>query len=118
MPTKERNIVKPPNEGLFKTNDKANGYMPLAGGASTTHPPNQHLRDGDPGSSANLARQASTVRPPNEALKDGDPGFSMPWTPPGVVEPGKGAVPVNPFTPGGPGLSRSMPVSDMGIAKK
>ena len=117
MPAMERNVVKPPNESTFKSRDgdKRNSYMGLTPGASTAKPSNERFKDGDPGFSGFSAREGSPVKPPNERLKDGDPGYSAPFMP-ATVEPGRGAVPVNPFMAGGVAV-KSMPVSDMAKAK-
>ena len=32
--------------------------------------------------------------------------------PPAAIEPGKGAVPVNPFLASGPGIARAVPIDD------
>jgi hypothetical protein len=110
MAEMQRGVVKPPNEGEFSSNKANNGFMPLSRDASPCRPPNETIKDGDPGGSFSLAKMASPVNPPNMGLKDGDPGYTP--RPGSAVEPGKGAVPVNPFLVSG-GIRPAMPVADM-----
>ena len=61
MPNVERDVVKAPNETM-KGDHRANGYLPLAGGASTVHPSNEARKGGDRrGGTADLAGQAPTT---------------------------------------------------------
>jgi hypothetical protein len=98
MPAAQRDVIKPPNLGEFSTNRAANSNGPLTRGASPTGPPNlSSFLHGDPGSTANLGRQASPMDPPNATkFRAGDKGMSD-ANAPAAVEPGKPAVPVNPF---------------------
>jgi hypothetical protein len=100
MPEREYDGVKPPNEGEFKRDRRDNGYLPLTGASSPVATANlSRFRHGDPGGSADLTRLASPVAPPNERLREGDPGYTV--LAPAAVEPGKGAVPVSPFLASG-----------------
>jgi hypothetical protein len=56
-----------------------------------------------------LAGQASPVKTPDHRFNVEN--AKMPQ-PPAAFEPGKGAVPVNPLVPGGPGINRAFPVAD------
>ncbi len=115
MPNVERDVVKAPNETM-KGDHRANGYLPLAGGASTVHPSNEARKGGDRrGGTADLAGQAPPVKPPDHRFNIGD--AKMP-NPPSAFEPGKGAVPVNPFVPGGQGVNRVYPEADMAKPSK
>jgi hypothetical protein len=111
MPDRRRGVVKPPNEGDFKRDRRTNGYLPLSGAEPPVAAPNlSRFMHGDTGGSAVLARQASPVIPANAKLVDGDPGYTS--QPDSAVEPGKGAVPVNPFLAKGPAVARTLAVAD------
>jgi hypothetical protein len=91
----ERGVVTPPNEDKFKRNRRANGSLPLTEAAGDVCPSNERLRAGSAGGSADLARMQSAVAPLN---RPGPPvGTSGVVQVPSAVEPGKGAIPVNPF---------------------
>jgi hypothetical protein len=111
MPARQRGVVKPPNEGDLKGNCRTNGFLPLSGAGSPVTPANlSRFMHGDTGGSADLARHASPVIPANARLVDGDPGYTS--QPDSAVEPGKGAVAVNPFLASGPGLARATWIAD------
>jgi hypothetical protein len=111
MPDRQRGVVKPPNEGDFKGDRRTNGFLPLSGAGSPVTASNlSRFMHGDAGGSADLARHASPVIPANARLVDGDPGYTS--QPDSAVEPGKGAVPVNPFLASGPGLARATWIDD------
>jgi hypothetical protein len=94
----QRNIVTPPNEWL-KNGDTNNGTVPLTREAGDCRPPNPMFRDGDPGNgSVSLARQGSPVQPPNHRFNVSNAAMTQP---PSAQQPGKGNVPVEPFTPAG-----------------
>lgn len=114
MPNVERHVVKP---GPATTgNRKANGFLPLTGGPSAVHPANEPGARGDRrGGSADLRPLASPVRVPDHRFNVDD--AKMPQ-PPSAVEPGRGAVPVIPFIPGGEGINRTFPVADMAKPNK
>jgi hypothetical protein len=105
-------ITDVPNQGVFKTNhgNSNNGSLPLAGNmgdvhgsnARFAHGSNARFAHGDPGGSGPLTREASPVHGSNERFKDGDPGYTP--RPASAIEPGKGAVPVNPFMAGAAGI--------------
>jgi len=94
MANEERGVVKPPNEGEWKSDRRAGSY-PLAGSASPVNPPNE-AKGGDwRMGSYPLGGQASPVMPPNQTGGDRR-GGSLAFPTPTAIEPGKGAVPVNP----------------------
>jgi hypothetical protein len=111
----ERGVVKGSNQECCGGDRRANGFMGLAGGASTVHPSNETSPGGDRrGGSFPLGGGAAAIHPPDHrfSVESGVPGAMSV----GAEEPGKGAVPVNPFLAGG-AAARSMPVSDMAKAK-
>ena len=111
MPDRQRDVVKPPNEGDFKGDRRTNGFLPLSGSGSPVTASNlSRFMHGDAGGSADLARHASPVVPANARFVDGDPGYTS--QPDSAVEPGKGAVPVNPFLASGPGVARASRIAD------
>jgi hypothetical protein len=111
MPNVERDVVKPANEPGPAGARANNGFLPLAGGPPAAHPSNESGAHGDRrGGSANLTPLASPVRTPDHRFNV--ESAKMPQ-PPAAVEPGKGAVPVIPFVPGGQGINRAYPEADM-----
>ena len=111
MPNVERGVVKPANEPGRAGARANNGYLPLAGGQPAMHPSNEPGARGDRrGGSMPLASQPSPVTTHDHRFQVGD--AKMP-NPPSAFEPGRGAVPVNPFVPGGQGINRVYPVADM-----
>jgi hypothetical protein len=89
---------------------KNNGFLGLGGAAGTVHPANQGAGGDHRNGSFSLGSSGSPINPPNmRRFSVGD--VEMP-EPASAIEPGKGAVPVNPFLPGG-AAARSLPVSDM-----
>jgi hypothetical protein len=111
MPDRQRGVVKPPNQGDFKGDQRTNGFLPLSGaGLPVTLSNLSRSMRGDAGGSADLARHASPVIPANARLADGDPGYTS--QPDSAVEPGKGAIPINPFLASGPGLARATWIAD------
>jgi len=109
MPNVERNVVKAPNETL-RSDHRANGFLPLVGGAPAAHPSNETGARGDHrGGSADLTGLAPMTKPPDHRFNVED--AKMPQ-PPAAFEPGKGAIPVNPFVPGGQGINRVFPEAD------
>jgi hypothetical protein len=115
MPKVEREVVKPANEMGPSGNRANNGFLPLAKAPSHVHPSNEPGARGDRrGGSSNLAEQASPVRTPDHRFNVEN--AQMPQ-PPSAFEPGKGAVPVNPFLPGGQGINRAYPEADMARPK-
>ncbi|MHB8397337.1 MAG: hypothetical protein ACYDCI_00160 [Candidatus Limnocylindrales bacterium] len=99
MPPAEKDVVNAPNhDGAFRTDGRANSNGPLTSVRPPETPPNlSRLLHGDPGGSADLARQPSPVRPPNlDKFRAGDRGYTDENSP-AAVEPGRAAVPVNPF---------------------
>jgi len=110
MPKAERGIVKPPNQE-YKGDRRVNGFLPLGSSASPVTPANlSRFMHGDSGGSSDLARQPSAVHEPNRRFDVDNINNSQIDNFP--VQPGKGAVPVNPFLAGGPGLARAKPIAD------
>jgi len=113
MPNAERDVVKAPNEEM-RGDRRANGFMPLTESASPVRPPNEEVggtgahRDRR-GGSADLAGGASPITLPDHKFKLED--AKMPQ-PPSAFEPGKAAVPVQPFVPGGQGVNTVYPQAD------
>ena len=109
----ERGVVKAPNEGEFKTDVRANGFLPLSDTASPIEPNERRGGDRRAGSYP-LAGGASPITTAQD--RDWKVGTSSQPNMPVAVEPGKGAVPVNPFQGGMPG-GRAMPIADMAKAR-
>jgi hypothetical protein len=110
MPDRQRGIVKPPNETDFKGDCRTNGFLPLsAAGSPITAPNLSRFSQGVAGGSADLARHASPIVPANAKLVAGDPGYTPECG--SAVEPGKGAVPVNPVLASGYESARSIPIA-------
>jgi hypothetical protein len=110
MPKVERNVVKPANEPGRRGARAENSFLPLVGGPPAVHPSNESGAKGDRlGGSANLAERASPVKLPDHRFRLDDAQMPQPGA---AVEPGRGAVPVNPFVPGGAGINRAFPVAD------
>ncbi len=110
MANVERGVVKGSNKEGPGGDDRNNGFLPLAGGASTVHPANEARVGGDRRSgSFPLSESMGAVQPPNHRF---DVGMVKMPQPESAIEPGRGDVPVNPFLPGG-AAARSLPISDM-----
>ena len=109
----QRGVVKGSNMESPAGNMKNNGFLPLGGGAGTVHPSNQGPGGDKRSGSFPLSASGPGITPPNHRFAVGQVG--MPDQP-FPAEPGKGAVPVNPFLPGG-AAARSLPVSDMAPKK-
>lgn len=115
MPNVERDVVKPANKPGRAGARANNSFLPLAGDPPDAHPSNETGARGDRrGGSADLTPLASPVRTPDHRFNVEN--AKMPQ-PPSAFEPGKGAVPVNPFVPGGPGINRAYPEADMAKPK-
>ena len=105
----ERGVVRGSNKEGPGGDGRKNGFLPLAGGAGTVHPSNRgpggDRRDG----SFPLSGGGPAIKRNEERFNVDQVGMpEQPWP----SEPGKGAVPVNPFLPGG-AAARSLPVADM-----
>jgi hypothetical protein len=88
----ERGVIKPPNQelqGLTATRS----HTPRADTPASRRP-NSKLHAGDPGGSADLTRQPSPVVAPGHRFNVDDARMPQP---PAAIEPGKGAVPVDPI---------------------
>lgn len=87
-----RGVVRPANNepGGARAN---NGYLALQRVNGDVAAPNRTGGDRR-GGTADLAGQASPVQPPNHRFDVGTARMSQP---PSAVEPGQGAVPVNPW---------------------
>ena len=104
----ERGVVRPPNKPGAVGNGATNSYQLLVHKAAGVVPSN-HGTGGERGGSADLTRQASPVTPPNHRF---DVGMAKMPQPPSAIEPGKGAVPVTPWTDTGQ-PNRAIPEPDM-----
>lgn len=92
-------IPAPPNNGIRNGNLNSSG--PMGRGSSPMNPPNAGIKDGNAKNGfSSLARGASPVAGPNESLKFKVGDAKMPQ-PQSAMQPGKGAVPVSPFTGAG-----------------
>ena len=106
----ERGGVKPANIPGAAGDRRNNGFLPLSGQAATVHPSNRgpggDRRDGSfpLGGGAPAIRDDQKRFNVDEVLAAQKP---MDWP----MEPGKGAVPVNPFMPGG-AAARATQVAD------
>jgi len=107
----ERGVVKPPNMPDKAGDRRNNGFMPLGGEMSTVHPANKEGPGGDRrGGSFPLGGGAPAIADRQHRFNvDEVPGSHAPM--PFQSEPGKGAVPVNPFLPGG-AAARATAVAD------
>jgi hypothetical protein len=116
MGTVERGVVKGSNKEGPGGDGRNNGFLPLSGGAATVHPANRSGPGGDRrAGSFPLGGGASPVDPPN--AKRFDVGMVKMPQPESAIEPGKGAVPVNPFLPGGAAARVAGQVADEGKPK-
>jgi hypothetical protein len=107
MPVK-RGVVKGSNKAGPGGDDRNNGFLSLAGGASSVHPANRGPGGDMRSGSFPLAGGAPAIQRNAERFNVDQVG--MPDQP-FPDAPGKGAVPVNPFLPGG-AAARAMPEQD------
>jgi hypothetical protein len=108
MGTVQRGVVKGSNMESPAGNKKNNGFLPLSGGAGTVHPSNTGMGGDHRGGSFPLGGGAPMAKPPDHRFNVGQVGMpAQPWP----DQPGKGAVPVNPFQTGG-SAAKSMPIAD------
>ena len=97
MPKVERNVVTPPNERLMTLAQKRS--MSPGFEASDCRPPNEDIKDGDPDNGfMPMTHELSPIQPPNHRFQFENAQMGQP---PSAEEPGKGSVPVGPFTPMG-----------------
>jgi hypothetical protein len=101
----QQGVVKAPNLQLQDL-AAARSSAPAAE-AAVARASNSALFAGDPGGSANLERRPSPVVLPSHRFNVADARMPQP---PSAIEPGKGAIPVNPFLPTEPGIARARPV--------
>jgi hypothetical protein len=111
MPNVERGVVNAPNLDL-RTLAQRRSMTPPAS-PSPTRGPNQSLLHGDPGGAGALPRQVSSVNPPDLRFNLDSAKMRQPQS---AVEPGRGAVPIQPFTALGQ-PSRSLPIADEAKAR-
>src|ERR1700735_1551230 len=95
----QRGVVKGSNDEERGGDPRANGYLPLGGGASTVHPANMPGAAGDRRNGSSSLAGVTPAIQRNEQRFNVDQILQSPT--PTAIEPGKGAVPVNPFLPGG-----------------
>jgi hypothetical protein len=94
----ERGVVRPPNQPGAAGNGANNSYLPLTRVAGGVEPSNYGAGGDRRGGSMPLGALPSPVQPPNHRF---DVGMAKMPQPPSVVEPGKGAVPVDPWNDSG-----------------
>lgn len=103
-------IPTPPNNGIH--NGNINSSSPLTRGASPMNPPNAGIRDGNANNGfMSLAKRAGGIKGSNESLKFKVSDAKMPQ-PQSALQPGKGMVPVNPFTEKGGMTTPSLKMPD------
>lgn len=95
----QRGVVRGSNQEGAGGDHRSNGFLPLSGGAATVHPANMPGAIGDRrGGSASLAGMAPAIQRANDRFNVDQVQMAQPAS---AIEPGKGAIPVNPFLPGG-----------------
>lgn len=109
MANVERNAIPtPPNQTLGSA---VNSSGPQGRSASTVHAPNAMVHDGNANNGfLPMTKQASTVQGSNESFRFNVQDAKMPQ-PPSVLQPGPGAIPVNPFM-GANGTTSSLRIPD------
>src|SRR5262245_58918354 len=104
-------------------NHASNSWLPLRGGAAPGSHPNNLGDQTSPltkggevggyrdrrGGTMPLGGVASTINAPNHQF---NPGMSKMPQPPSAIEPGKGAIPVQPWTQSGMPARVTMPIRD------
>jgi hypothetical protein len=107
----QHNVVTPPNQNLIGLSRNRGMGEAFATGPADTDTPNYRgtFADGGPGGSGPLTRMASQVQGPNHRFNVANAGMSQP---PSTSDPGKGAVPVEPFTPLGRPATTNSPLRD------
>ena len=112
MGSVQRGVVRGSNKEGPGGDGRNNGFLPLGGGAPTVRPAN----NGDKrAGSFPLGGGASPINPPN--AKRFDVGMVEMPQPASAIEPGKGAIPVNPFLPGGSPAMIGARIADEARAK-
>jgi hypothetical protein len=109
----ERGVVKGSNKEGPGGDGRQNGFLSLSGGAGTVHPANYGPGGDRKNGSFPLTGGAPAIQRNAERFNVDQVG--MPDQP-FPDQPGKGAVPVNPFLPGGV-AARAMPEADMAKPK-
>ena len=104
----ERGVVRPPNQAGAAGSGAKNSYLPLDRKNGCVKPSDYGAGGDRRGGSADLAGQPSPVTPPNHRF---DVGMAKMPQPPSAIEPGKGAVPVTPWSPTGQ-PNRAIPEPD------
>jgi hypothetical protein len=103
----ERGVINPPNQGLQGLD--ANRSHHRSPDEAPPRPSSATANGNAPGGSADLSKVVSQVVLPSHRFSV-DTVFAPPA--PAAVEPGKGAVPVNPFLASGPGIARAATLAD------
>jgi hypothetical protein len=111
----QRGLGKPPNETGPAGARVNNGYLPLTKGGSTVNPPNSGPGGDHRAGSFPLGESGSPITPPNHQFSVGTSKMPQPNS---AVEPGKGAVPVNPWDAQGNPSRTRMPAADMARPKR
>jgi hypothetical protein len=104
----ERGVVKPSNDE--RSAPIGNGFMPLGRQANTINPPNHGPGGDHRNGSFSLAGGASPIT--ERSNDDWRVGTSSQAEMAAAVEPGRGAVPVNPFRTSGSPAEMAMPIAD------
>jgi hypothetical protein len=91
-----RGVIKPPNEARPGGNRATNSYLPLGGAAGPRLSCDRDGGDRRRGR-APLGGIASPIHPPDHTF---DVKIAKMPQPPSAIEPGKGAIPVNPWNSG------------------
>jgi hypothetical protein len=94
----QRGVVKGSNKEGLGGDGRTNGFMPLSGGASTVQPSNMGMGGDKRSGSFPLSGGTPMVKPPEHRFNVSDVQMPQPAS---AIEPGKGAIPVNPFLPSG-----------------
>src|SRR5262245_59496460 len=97
----EHGVVNPPNVQGPAGHKAANGYLPLAKGASTCNPPNKGMGGDRREGTMPLGGQGVGVNPQNHAFQVGMAKMPNPGS---AETPGKGTVPVYPMGTKGAGV--------------
>jgi hypothetical protein len=104
----ERGVVRPANKPTTGGDDRNNGFLPLSGMSSPVSPPNQGPGGDRRGGSFPLGGASPAIRDTQHRFNVDEVLMPQPAS---AIEPGKGAIPVNPFMPGG-AAARSASVAD------
>lgn len=94
----EHGVVKGSNVEGSAGDRRNNGYLPLSGSAMPAHAPNPMFMGGDKGMSMPAGPQGSPLQPPDHRFDVNQVHMPQPAS---AMQPGKGAIPVQPFKTSG-----------------